>query len=371
MPSHHDAPPMAGSLPSVSPIYLALSKLRISAEDNAELMHSATAWRNIGFDLDRACTQSPTCVGASQEPIRDLSCQPKHGMPADGNQCRDNMFGRLMPLMASSPSLGQWFGVTEADWNCELRRGGFSVLFKISDYDGQPHDPSVRVDLYASPGAEIPAPWTCRAEAGGQPDIRGVLDPTWPFKPPPPSGWKIARSSLADPEAAPSSTDLPSARAADPHAYVRNGYLFASFGANTEFWLNGMTTAIPGFRFVFSRAILTGRLARDPTWSLRDATLGGVMDPERAIAAFREIGVCENMCSVYTNLSDAIRANIDVTLQPSASAHDPCTGISWGATLEAHEARTSSAYLVDVAPPSDCAEPRHSQAPRQGFRCTD
>ena len=42
--------------------------------------------------------------------------------------------------------------------------GGFSEIYKISNYNGQFNDNSVQVDLYTSTGLKKPAFWSCRSQ---------------------------------------------------------------------------------------------------------------------------------------------------------------------------------------------------------------
>ena len=85
-------------------------------------------------------------------------------VPNDGNNCRDNEIGNLFNIASSSPSIGKWFGMTEADWNCEMHRGGFGTMLKVTNYNGKKNDQAVRLDVYTSLGLRDlnNVPWRCR-----------------------------------------------------------------------------------------------------------------------------------------------------------------------------------------------------------------
>jgi hypothetical protein len=366
VPLASDRPDSACEGSSIPAIHLAMSRLRLSAQDDAALSPSETAWRDIGFDLDKRCTSSETCQ-ASGQPINEQGCrQGGATLPFDGNQCRDNEIGKLFRTMSSAVTLGTWFGLTEADWNCELHRGGFGILFTISEYNGALNDPQVRVDVYSTVGVETLPGWACRARP------EDPLDPAWTSHAPwsPSQPWKIARRSLALTSSG-GGTDLPRARYADPAAFVRNGYLVAQLPPGTELWLNGARTPTPGFRVILYRGVLTGALVKLPngTWTIDDGTLGGAVFPSDWVSGLREIGFCENMCAAYNTLrvqvmesADALAATLDIL--PTAD----CDALSLGAKFQARQATATAANIADSAP-VDCPNPKHPGAPRQGCLC--
>jgi len=365
VPTESDRPVCEDS--ALSPIYLAMSRLRTSSRDDAALTPSQSAWRDIGFDLDKVCTSSETCQ-ASGQPIDERACrQAPATQPSDGNQCRDNQFGALLSLVSQSPTLGSMFGVNDADWNCELHRGGFGILFKISDYNGGFNDRQVRVDVYSTIGLGTLPAWTCRVRS------EDPLAPDWMSRAPwrPNERWTIARRSIAL-LASGGGTELPNSRYADPSAFVRNGYLFARLPPGTELWLNGERTPTPGLRLVLHRGILTGALVKRPddTWTIDDGTLGGVIYPPDVVQGFREIGFCENMCGSYNALVQQVTTSADALagtndILPSAD----CDALSFGAKFQARQAAATAANIADSSAPADCPNPKHPGAPRQGCIC--
>ncbi|HEX3598330.1 MAG TPA: hypothetical protein VHU80_24650, partial [Polyangiaceae bacterium] len=137
---------------SISPIYLAMNRLLLGSvketpnpmnPSNPVLGPDANAWTNIGFDIDHKCTNSSTCAINDTSYVLEKECTSGMGtsaIPSDGNNCIDNSIGRLFNLAANAPSVGDWFGMTEYDFNCELWRGGFTIIYKISNYNGQYND---------------------------------------------------------------------------------------------------------------------------------------------------------------------------------------------------------------------------------------
>jgi hypothetical protein len=372
VPSPDDAPTSDDPGEPLPPIYLGLSKYRVSAKDDGVFTMDGKSWADIGFDFDKTCKNSPTCVDDQQSPILDIVCKPHNAVtPGDGNQCRDNVIGKLFTLAAASDS-GRLFGVTEADFNCEFRRGGFGVIFKISNYNGQKNDSQVRFDMYVSTGLKDPLVGTsydCRRK-NGQPSIEGALPENWNMHPLwlPESGWKVMSESIAA-NADPSGNDLPDGWMNDPLAYVRNGYLFARLPDKTEFWFNGRYTATPGFRLVVNRPTLVGELSNATgKWQLRNGTFAGVIDPDQMIRGFRELGFCENMCGGYATLVSYLSSYQDSMLA-AVSGPVPdvrCNGLSWAGHIEADQA---TALAGDIEPPQpiiECPNPRHSGAPPQG-----
>ncbi|HMJ11098.1 MAG TPA: hypothetical protein VK524_06800 [Polyangiaceae bacterium] len=379
LPTAEDRP--AGEDPGeeLPPIYLAVTRYRLSAEDTPAMATSTTAWRDIGFDLDKLCTSSQTCKPNGQALVQH-ACEPVVGIPGDGNQCRDNTVGKLFYLASTSENVGKLFGMTEADWNCEFRRGGYSAIFKISNYNGKKNDRQVRVDLYTSTGLKTPLGFSCRE--GG---IAGSLDPDWHTRALWTSSmhWKVMEHSLAFNEQ-PVNNEIPGSKFYDALAYVRNGYLFAKLPNGTEWWMNGKHTDIPGFRLIVQRPFVVGELSQDPNnqdfWKLDNAIISGVVTPDHMLQGFREIGYCEQMCSSYglnrNYLNDSRDALADDRIGPGNACEGAtcvkCDGLTWAGDIEARQATALAEDiepLTAAAPPTDCPEPRHPAAPRQDTPC--
>lgn len=369
VPTSADRPSTGGTGTPLPPIYLATSRMRFgSADDDPPLTGNQHAWKDIGFDIDSTCTASETCV-VDGGPFVEHACKNDLLVPFDGNNCRDNQIGKLFPVAALSPLLGPLFGITEPNWNCALHRGEFSVFFKISDYDGSPNDPSVRVDVYTSMGLQQLPNWTCTS--GPQ----GSVPPDWYNQAPwlHTENWKIAKRSIAL-SAADAGADLPDSKYADPAGFVRDGWLFAQLPNGSELWLNGERSHVAGFRLVLHRSVTLGKLKKelDGTWTLKQGTMGGVVLPSDILGSFREIGFCENMCDAYTSVLQYLNTNQDAISSTSDKLpNTPCNSLSIGIALEARQAKATSADIEDALDPVDCPKPKHPLAPQHGCDCPD
>jgi hypothetical protein len=370
VPSAADRPAVEDPGTSLSPIYLVISRIRLgTADDDEALTPNVNAWRDIGFDLDKRCTASFTCENpVLQEPIYEVACMhPSAQRPFDGNQCRDNELAKLFKLASSSPSIGIWFGMTEADWNCELHRGGFGNMIKISDYNGKKNDRQVRLDLYSTLGLQQLPTWTCRNRIQDPLATNWASRVSWRAD----EHWKIAASSISL-SAPDSGTEVPDAKVYDTAAFVRNGYLFAKLPDASEFGLNGTNTRIPGFGVFLYRGVLVGKLVKeaDDTWSIDQGTIGGVVRPDQVLQAFEAMGFCSNLCTSYDQVKDYLNTYRDtITSTGEILPDSPCDGLSFG---EQFKARQASAAKQDIEPapaPVNCPQPRHPDAPRQGCVC--
>lgn len=368
VPTESDRPTTSGSGASLPPFVLAIDRMRFgSANDDSALTPNKNAWENIGFDLDKTCTASSTCNADAGTP--DTACKNSVLVPFDGTNCRDNEIGKLFPVAALAPEVGPLFGITEPDWNCALYRGEFSVLLKVSNYNGQPNDDSVRVDVYTSVGLHTLPNWTCTSGPGGTVPSNWFNEAPWL----PSQHWTVAKSSLAL-NSVDAGTELPDAKYNDPAAYVRSGYLFASLPSGTEIWLDGENAHVPGFRILLHRGVLVGKLVKqqDGTWALQNGTIGGVVLPTEILSSFREIGFCENMCQAYGEVVQYLNTHQDMLSTTSAKLpNTPCDSLSIGIAFQARQATASAGDVVTTQPPVDCPEPRNPLAPRQGCVCPD
>ncbi len=352
----------------LSPIYVAMNRIFFGAANNdTGVTENLNAWRDIGFDIDSTCTKSATCTLASDDStVRAFSCKNDIKTTVDGNRCIDNAIGALFPIAAQSPQVGGLFGVTEQHWNCALHAGLFSVMLKISGYNGKANDNSVRVDLYSSQGLETLPNYRCDSGPGLTPP------PTWSSEAPwlKIEKWKIAARSI-DAASPDRPGELKDAKVRDGAAFVRNGYLFMNLPAASEFWLNGERAfSIPGFRLSINRGRMVAKIQRaeDDTWELQDGTIGGVVEAGEMIAGFREIGFCDNMCESYTSVIGYLNSQKDVLLSTDEPLPDiDCDGLSIGMTFTAREASFGS--VEAVTPPVDCPPPRNPAAPPHGCVC--
>jgi hypothetical protein len=381
MPTQADRPATsdsdAGDLP---PIYLAFSHL---SEGSAvysfpmmpEMVTSdMNAWKDIGFDIDGRCTNSATCPAARGMNAEYGCVNASMVVPFDGNLCRDNQIGKLYQIGSTAPDLSVFFGFTEQDTNCELRRGGDGAILKISQYNGALNDPQVRLDMYSSLGLVKPPFWKCRANPSAP-----SVDPTWPTEAiwlKGPDHWIVAQQSISL-AATITGPDLPDSNNADSLAYVRNGYLVAQMSEGAPFWFPGDNTPIRRLRIPMHHGVLVAKLekAPDDTWVVNDGTLAFIALPNQLLQAFREIGYCENMCAQYGVVKAYINTNQD-TLSNAYSGstvtwfpNTPCDSLSAGFAFRAMEATALSSDIKPAIDPVICPDPINPTAPKQGCDC--
>lgn len=369
VPARSDRPAASDVGTDLPPIYLAVSRLRLgTAKDDPQLTPDDNAWQDIGFDFDKLCTNSATCE-VDQMQVTDRSCANANLTPFDGNQCRDNEIGKLLKVAAASPTVGPFYGMTERDWNCEIHRGGFSLIFKISGYNGKINDRDVRLDMYTSTGLQQLPAWTCRATIDAPLSTDWFNRPNWL----PTDAWKIAQRSidLAAPNPA-DPNELKNSVAADVAAFVRGGYLYAELPDGAEFWLDGENTPVPGTRQIMHRAIMVGQVIKgqDDLWSIDHGLLEFVTSPGELLQSFQEFGYCENMCEGFNQLRNYLNTHQD-TLTGTAESlpTTPCNGLTLAFDIKARQATALAKDVIPVQAPVTCPQPRHPAAPRQGTPC--
>ncbi len=328
--------PSADSPTSIAPIYLAITNMRLGSLDTAN-QPSNTAWQDIGFDLDGVCTQSPTCTTSA--PVE--SCKPTGlAIPVDGNYCRDNTFGTLEVKAAAIPQIGGTYGLNDDAFDCALCVGAYNFLVRVSNYDGQPDDAHVRVDMYASPGLEMPLPWNCAA-------------PNWRTQPcfTPDMPFTIRDTAVTQPQGGPA---LPDAVINDPDAYVRAGYIVAQLPPNTLFWFPGYNAPATAFPLSFVRAVVTGRItkAQDGTWTIQDGMIGGVVTEQDILNGFQLIGFCpSNEPTNYPLMQNYLHGNLDILANGKVDSTVTCDSVSVGIGFTAGEATAGKLVSVpDLVP---------------------
>jgi hypothetical protein len=363
---------------SLSPLYFAMNRFRIGAVDekpdptNPQLTYlplDQNAWQDIGFDLDGTCTNSSTCQDPKTEKlVGDLSCTNSEQVTYDGNNCIDNSIGLIFNIAATAPSIGEWFGMSENDWDCEMWRGGFSNVFKVSNYNGQYNDDSVRLDLYTSTGLQSLPQWSCR------PSIDKPLDPHWNTHAPwvKRSHWIITKDSIS---LSADSTDMevPDSKWADPTAYVKGGWLIVHFPDSAWIWLDGERTPVPGFREIMHRGVMAVKLVhnQNDTWSMDQGTMAFVAKPQEMLEGFAQLGFCENMCGTFDTVKAYLNTYQDMlSVDTSAPNSTPCDALSYGSVFHAEQITVDANDVKDAAPFKTCPQPTHPDAPRQGCVCS-
>jgi cysteine-rich repeat protein len=331
---------------SLPPLYFAFTRVALG-ESSLEGGHSDTAWQTFGFDLDGRCTNSSTC---STQPDTQSCRAPTAILPFDGERCRDNTFARLQPIAAAVPEVGERFRIGESVFNCNLHRGSYNMLWKLSGYNGKPDDSEVRVDFYTTLGLSRLPPWQCPLENYERYPIWRTVE-----------SWRIDPAYLDGPIESPGT--LPDSTAADPHAYVRGGYLIARppDGALTRF-ATADNTRERGFALRAQQPIWTGRLSReqDATWRIRDGLAAGRLLGADVIRSFRQVGLCEGgeNDGFYQPVVEYIQQNLDVLSDGTTDPDRDCDAMSFAIAFEAAQATPGDVVPAASVPPLvECCAP--------------
>jgi hypothetical protein len=330
-----DDRPAKGSDKVLPPIYLAVQATRLgSLGEDGKLDNNA--WQDIGFDLDGVCTGVEECAGDDSPP----SCKPTvPQISTDGHLCRDNTFGRLEYAAALVPELSKKYGLSDDAFNCALCVGDYNYLFRISDYNGEPNDDQVRVDLYPSPGLDKPLPWNC-------------ADPSWKDHPcfTPDQQFTVTPESMTDPRPGP---DLGDAKLFDAAAYVREGYLIVKFPDDTLLWFPGYKALVVSFPIKIQKGIVAGKLTRegDGVWRITDGTIGGRVRESDLVTGFRQLGLCEQD-SNYPVMTDFVHKNLDVLADGRRDPNATCDAMSAGIAFKAQQILAGK--VATVEPLKEC-----------------
>ena len=321
-PTHQERP-SGGSAEgsSIPEFYLGFTRLRLGETDETGAPNR-DAWQSFGLDLDGVCTGAPSC------PATQPSCRtPGPQSTFDGNLCRDNAFGSLVPVAAAVPEIGKRFGISESLMNCNIWRGAYNMILKLSQYNGRPDDSNVRADFYISPGTVRPPNFECpRADFAES-------YPLWRASAP----WKIDPENLTGPIR--EMGKLPDSKIADASAYVRGGYLVVNIPGSMLLRLAGDSHGFRGFAMPSSRNIWTGRLLRDASgrWLINDGLIGGRILGSDLIRSYRQIGLCEGagLDGFFHGTVEWIEQSVDVRLDGTVDADSPCDAISAGVGFDA------------------------------------
>ena len=106
-------------------------------------------WQRISASTSTRAARLAHVHGGATHRFKIARAQRIPGRLAGGRQlCAIMPSAACFRSARSRASVGGWFGVNEPNWNCALHRGETGQLFRITNYNGQPYDPSVRLDVY-------------------------------------------------------------------------------------------------------------------------------------------------------------------------------------------------------------------------------
>src|SRR5262249_22313869 len=118
VPKDGDRPQKSDPGDTLPPLYFAMNRFRLGAVDEVAgpdhpgltiLTPEPAARKDIGYDLDGACTRSASCMLDDTHLVDERACANTSGaVPFDGNECVDNSIGNLFNIATTAPSVGQW-----------------------------------------------------------------------------------------------------------------------------------------------------------------------------------------------------------------------------------------------------------------------
>jgi hypothetical protein len=284
----------------------------------------------LGFDLDGRCTcdERPGAPGGS-------TCAPRgpRAKICDDLGGRDNAGARILQnRLPDRPGSSFDVGYTAA-----AAAGTSGLLFAVSEYDGRPDDPAVRVEAFDSPGLD-PAAGCGKADAGDG----GPPRPAWDGC----DAWRIGES------------------------YVQGGV--ASTGTR-EAWVSAgrLHARFPSLRLRVDRTYVTlvdvrvtaTIVAASPEGPSRlvGGVLAGAARADELLVAFGELRTFADggaLCTspAFASLVQDTCETLDLALRPSADRPEaPCDAASLVLSFES-VAALRGAVSKDAVVASSCRE---------------
>jgi hypothetical protein len=275
----------------------------------------------------------------------DRACQPLLSDSAqDGDYCRDNQIGLLDYTLDALPQTAGKYMAKNSQINCALCRGGYNLIVRISGYNGTGNDPSVRVDLYPSPGLAVLKSVDCSSDTWDTSTCFTRFDPFF-----------IDQAYIDTTSTTPG---LAPATFYDPSAYVRDGWLVAQLPSNTPFGLVSMyPNMAPVVRIAIQSGLLVGKIENTVDgWTMPTGVIAGSTRLSTLLSEFARLGLCATSDPVTYQLIDSfVRSAADMLSSGVRSPTTPCDALSLGIGLHARAASTGQ--LVPVAAPSSSACP--------------
>lgn len=285
-----------------------------------------------GFDLDRVCSCCSDCVAPQahcQVPSyadAELTCDAPEGGSSE-NQGRDNA---LAQVVRSFGDLGDQLPAGSGSMNARIQSGEWSMLVRVSGYNGLPDDDDVTVSLFTTDGL------------GATPTWQGT------------DAWPVRTDSLL-----PDYQDLPNpldaATVLNTTAYVSQGRLVGVFdGAGSD--QNRLSLSLEGgFSLELTYAIFTADLVKEGSyWALREGTLGGLWALEEVFKTLSAIR--PRLCTddvAYKFFKDRLCQYVDGRAGPPGPGE--CDSISFGLWFEA--GAITFGAIEDPSPPEMGCDP--------------
>lgn len=294
--TYPDPPAGASDGPDLPPIVLAARTLELG-----EALPTPP-----GYDLDGVCTcfadAGPTCTSKNQH------CDAPGGI--------DSASARFFNLVQFATGAENF---SSAALSAKIEAGTFSLIVRVTKYDGKPDDPRVLVAIYPSPGAPVPPAWDGH------------------------DAWTIQGTSVSNDD-----PDQPVYKS--DGAYVSNGVLVAAL-PSIEMTLGSAEDAMT---LHLTGGVLTGRLdERAAGWTLTDGIIAArwrIEDVFRGLSTYRDNNgkpICTDATLAYANAKATLCNGLDVLADPSGAKTLPCDALSIGLGFTANEAIIGS---VDPPP---------------------
>jgi len=337
-PGANDRPAKSDPGVDLPPIFFGFRSMRLGSRNAAGELDK-NAWQDIGFDLDGVCTAAPTCPTQGEPPV---SCKVQgNQIPVDGNYCRDNTFGRLEYMVETTPEFGKRFRLGESSFNCSICGGEYNFVFRVTGYNGQANDNSVRVDIYPSPGLTAHKPGIDCNAGGWDPGLCWTRDDVW----------TVQRAYVPSGQSGP---DIGDSSLYDPGAFVRDHVLVVGLRENTVFWFPSMKASASAFPMILQEGIVTGRLVQTSTgWTVTDGMVSGRMIWTDALDGFRKLGLCEGD-PLFEGARLFAKTSPDLLSTGAVLPDTDCDSISVGISFIADEAQVGP--LQDVPELVPCAD---------------
>lgn len=265
-----------------------------------------------GFDLDRVCSCCTDCQTDGDACTPPAFATPGAACDVDSagtstNAGRDNA---LALVIASFGMVGSRLPVGSQTMTDRAENGQWSLLVRVSGYNGLPDDDQVSVSLFTTDGLMAPPVWN-------------GLD-VWPIRPD-----SLASDYALYPDPRDAATVL------NPSAYVTGGRLVGVFdgaeGSSNRLSLN----LNGGFALTLTTAIFTADLVEGPSgWRLDNGTMGGVWnltDVFKSLSAIRP-PLCTDD-SAYVFFKSRLCQYVDIRSGPPSP--QPCDALSFGLSFTA------------------------------------
>lgn len=253
-----------------------------------------------GLDLDEQCTCEDPAATSCVLPSFAATMSP----PCDSADGRDNATSDLINYFKANVGTGT------PQFNAAIAAGQWTILVRVSDYDGSPNDSKVTVGFYMTPGL------------GAVPQWNG--SDKWPIRPESLSG--------QDPVLL------------DKNAYVAGGTLVSVVAGELE--LSGSLKVKIGSGIAMAALVKNGA-----SWKLDQGLLAGTWNTRDALAGVGNLllggmKVCDQQLA-YTAVRTAICTRVDIASAPSL----PCDSLSFGMTFTADPAAFGTTAPPEMIPP--------------------